>query len=389
MRNKLFPFFTFIIGLLVLVNSQSLWGDFTGSISTEYRLYPQEGLFAGQSQHNISGVFEGEYYTTWDDSRQILTVKPFIRWDQSDDHRTHMDIRELSWIMVRGDLEWRVGLRKVFWGVLETNHLVDTINQTDFVENIDGEQKLGQPMVNMSWSQPWGLMDIYVLPWFRERTFPGSGGRFGFPFTLGPAAYESGNGERHVDWALRWFHIIGRWDIGVSYFKGTSRDPILTLGFPMYVLMEQFSTDIQLTLDSWLWKVEALTRNQQGVGYTAGGLGFEYTFYGVYETPIDVGLLGEYHFDERGLKGTTPFQNDMFTGARIVMNDVFGTEFLGGVFMDLDTTSALYRFEGSRRFGSRVKGYLNVNIFQRISSEDLLFFNRRDSYLEWGVTYFI
>ncbi|MDD7885073.1 hypothetical protein [Flavivirga sp. 57AJ16] len=33
----------------------------------------------------------------------------------------------------------------------ESNHLVDIINQTDAVETFDGEEKLGQPMVQLSW----------------------------------------------------------------------------------------------------------------------------------------------------------------------------------------------------------------------------------------------
>ena len=44
----------------------------------------------------------------------------------------------------------RLGLRKVYWGVTESQHLVDVINQTEGVENLDGEDKLGQPMLNLA-----------------------------------------------------------------------------------------------------------------------------------------------------------------------------------------------------------------------------------------------
>ena len=46
---------------------------------------------------------------------------------------------------MRSNRDWSlsIGLGKVFWGVTEFNHLVDVINQTDLVEGIDGEAKLG------------------------------------------------------------------------------------------------------------------------------------------------------------------------------------------------------------------------------------------------------
>jgi hypothetical protein len=50
---------------------------------------------------------------------------------------------------------------------------VDIINQTDLVENIDGEDKLGQPMVHFSYFGDWGVVDFFLLPYLRERTYPG------------------------------------------------------------------------------------------------------------------------------------------------------------------------------------------------------------------------
>ena len=46
--------------------------------------------------------------------------------------------------------ETKIGVRKDFWGVTETVHRVDILNQTDSVDGFDGEDKLGQPMINLS-----------------------------------------------------------------------------------------------------------------------------------------------------------------------------------------------------------------------------------------------
>ena len=47
-------------------------------------------------------------------------------------------LRELSLLWISGNWETRIGVSKVFWGVAESQHLVDTINQTDLAANPDG-----------------------------------------------------------------------------------------------------------------------------------------------------------------------------------------------------------------------------------------------------------
>ena len=78
----------------------------------------------------------------------------------------------------------RVGIRKEFWGVTEFQHLVDVINQTDGVEDFDGEDKLGQQMVNLSLVNDWGIVDLFLLPGFRERTYAGEEGRLRGPLVV-------------------------------------------------------------------------------------------------------------------------------------------------------------------------------------------------------------
>ena len=106
----------------------------------------------------------------------MFTTQLFVREDSMDDERSHADIRELSWLYYSDDWELRLGISKVFWGVAESQHLVDIINQTDAVENVDGEDKLGQPMINLTLIRDWGNVDLFVLPYLRERTFTGVNG---------------------------------------------------------------------------------------------------------------------------------------------------------------------------------------------------------------------
>ncbi|MFA0280087.1 hypothetical protein AB4489_26825, partial [Vibrio sp. 10N.222.55.F8] len=101
------------------------------------------------------------------------------------------------------DYELRAGVGKVFWGVTESAHLVDVVNQTDAIESVDGESKLGQSMVHFTSIKDWGTIDAMLLPYFRERTFAGEDGRLRTPVPVSDdALYESSREEKHVDVAL-------------------------------------------------------------------------------------------------------------------------------------------------------------------------------------------
>ena len=118
-----------------------------------------------------------------------LPLSPFFRYDNADSRRTHADLREAYFLLFgeigNGEWELRVGIDQVFWGVTESQHLVDIVNQIDLVEHPNGETKLGQPMVNITYSSDWGIVEFFVLPYHRARTFPGSSGRLRLPLVGG------------------------------------------------------------------------------------------------------------------------------------------------------------------------------------------------------------
>ncbi len=318
---------------------------------------------------------------------------PFARWDAHDSERTKWDVREASWEFNAQHWELGAGIRRVFWGVTESNHLVDIINQTDLTENLDGETKLGQPMVNFALIRSWGTLDFFALLGFRERRFFGLDSRPGLPFPLEVEnpVFESSRGRRHIDWAIRWSHAIGAWDIGVSHFKGTSRDPRYLpreedgqfLFVPMYDLIDQTGLDLQLTQGGWLWKLEAINRFGQGKRFLASTGGFEYTFANVKGKGLDLGLLAEYSFDERGKDALTPLEDDVFVGARLAFNDVQSTQILAGAAIDRESGASFINVEANRRFGESWTLDFEVRAFVGVPRHDLFLFGiRRDDYVE-------
>ena len=371
-----------VIILVVCSPTALLASEWTGEIATELRYFPQDPISDEQFNHtNLSVAFKPEYYHEWDDGQQSFTFAPFLRLDQHDPERTHFDIRELTWLRSADNWELRLGIRRVFWGVTEFQHLVDIINQTDQVESVDDEDTLGQPMINLALIRDWGTLDFFVLPGFRERTFPGREGRLhnGIIVDTGNPEYESGAEDKHIDFAIRWTHTIGPWDIGLSHFYGTSRDPRLLPQvdasgrvelIPFYDIINQTGLDLQYTGEEWLWKLEAISRSGQGEHFVAATGGFEYTFVGVFESAADLGIIAEYAYDDRGDDAPTPFEDDLVVGTRLALNDVQSTELLAGVVFDLDSNGRFYSLEASRRLGDNWKLNLEARFNSNLDDAD-------------------
>ena len=369
-------------------------GKWSGYIAAEGRLFLNDALFPEQESSQLSLSIQPEYYHKWDNGKQSFTFVPFYRHDATDSDRTHFDIRELTWLKVGKGHEWRVGIRKVFWGVTESQHLVDIINQTDLVENPDGEEKLGQPRLNLALMRDWGTVDLFVLPSFRERTFPGPQGRLRLPIRIdsSDALYESNSKWRHIDFAARWSHTLEDWDIGLSHFSGTNREPLYQFGIdavgqpvltPYYGLINQTGLDVLIAKGSWLWKLEAIYRSgQQPDNYIAATAGFEYTFSGVFGSGMDISMLTEYLYDERGSLATTPFQNDIMLGMRLAANDTQSTELLMGVIVDGETDTRFLSIEGSRRLGDNWKLNIDARTYNGLKPASLLYSIRNDSYIQ-------
>ena len=206
-----------------------------------------------------------------DDEGRSVTITPFFRYDAGDPDRTHADLRE-AFLLLYGDVgddEWelRLGVDRVFWGVVESRSLVDIVNQTDLVEQPDEKTKMGQPMVHLTWSGDWGALELFGLTWHRPRTLPGRHGRLraGLAVDHDLTSYESASEEWHLDFAGRYGGSFGPLDVGLSVFDGTSREPTLLpalVGSELVLALHyeqilQFGLDSQLTTGPWLLKLEA------------------------------------------------------------------------------------------------------------------------------------
>ncbi|MDE0660897.1 MAG: hypothetical protein OXI79_14760 [Gammaproteobacteria bacterium] len=381
--------------------------DLTGSLSAETRRFFRGAGHTGQGSQPNSLVVKPQLYLEhragWS-----FTLSPFYRFDNEDSRRTHADVHEAYalFLGVVGDAQWelRVGVDRVFWGVVESNNLVDIVNQVDLVEHPDEKSKLGQFMGHFTYAAPWGVVELLGMPHHRQRTFPGRSGRLRFPWLVDAdlATYESGAEERHVDVAARYSHTVGAFDFGISAFEGTSREPFLIPTFspgrdlalaPHYPQIRQVGLDGQLTAGAWLLKLEAVHRtgmlNRLGreEPYSSLVLGAEYTFYSVFGLAPDITVLTEWCYDERGIRSTTKFENDAFLAARLAFNDVQGTELLVSTLQGTDHDSRVFTLELNRRLSDRWSMAVEAIALRELDPTDILYETRRDSFVEVGIVY--
>ena len=114
----------------------ALWGastvlfadSFDAETGLEGRYFFDEGA-AGQAKENVSFRFQPEYHHQSEEGKDSLELIVFARWDQHDDQRSHVDIREFAWTHADPAYELRFGISKVFWGVTESAHLVSQGSQ--------------------------------------------------------------------------------------------------------------------------------------------------------------------------------------------------------------------------------------------------------------------
>ncbi len=356
--------------------------DVSGYATAEVRVFPAEPKFIRQHDSLFSPSLAFQPELRWKlDSENTLTIIAFGRLDADDSERTHWDFREANWLYNAGDWDLRIGLGKVFWGVAESRHLVDIINQSDAVESLDEEDKLGQPMVNLNVITGIGTWSGFVLPYFRERTFTGPDGRPGLPLPVAEdlATFDAPEKERHTDFALRWQERIGNIDVGLSHFHGTGREPRLIptltprgpVFAPHYDQIDQSALDLQATLDAWLLKLESIVRSGQGSTFFAATAGFEYTLYQVFSSSYDLGLIAEYHHDGRdNTAPVTVFDNDVMVGTRLALNDQDDTSFLGGAIIDVETQTTLATIEFSTRLAEGWKFEFEGRFFPYVANGD-------------------
>ena len=403
-------------------------GDMRGNLSAQADYFFSEAAQPDadwQASGSVSA--DVEFYQQIADNVSLI-MRPFVRVDTQNDDRTHADMREFI-LTTNGQTErgaaWEFsgGLGQVFWGVTESRNPVDVINQIDTLEGADGADKLGQLMLTFKWFNDYGDFEIYALPHFRERSFISAEGRPFAGFTVNRAAtsFESSEGTRHVDAAVRWSRSFDSWDIGLHYFTGTSRDPAFVPSgpaelAPRYQQMQQTGIDALGIYGDLNVKAEIIyRRGDEFENHAQAVFGSEYTLVGALaplqdkellptdwcaeatQIPLvallcndrlDVGLVIEYLWDERDELSSQPFQNDLLAGLRFAFNDERSSEALIGIVRDLDNSSTTFSLEASTRLFESFRLSAELRSFSNTSEDPFLQTLADEDFLSIELSYF-
>ena len=131
-------------------------------------------------------------------------------------------------------------------------------------------------------------------------------------------------------------------------------------------------------------------RNRVGEedNYYAFAGGFEYTLYGLFDSNADLGLLAEYLRDGRQDNATGAFQDDVFLGGRLALNDPQDTSLLFGVIEDLTYRARLLSLEASRRLGDSFTIGVEARFFTNVDRRDTLDGVRDDDLIQIELGYY-
>lgn len=396
--------------------------EWRGNVSSEFSYFFESSATKDNWRAGAAIAADVEFYHDLADNIS-LTVNPFIRIDQHDNERTHADLRELIISTTGDNWEFNGGISQEFWGVTESRHLVDVINQADGVEGLDGEDKLGQLMLNLKWFHDLGDFEFYLLPHFRERTFAGEAGRpyLGIIVDTDNPQYESGKRQKNLDMAIRWTRSFDYWDLGLHYFNGTARDPALipqsnfTLA-PRYQQVQQAGIDAQALYGDLSIKTEIVHRHGTEIdNHIEAVNGIEYTLVGALSplqekeilTPewcqqesaniiqsflcndrLDLGIVIEHLWDERGTSATHPFQNDLLAGFRFAFNDESSSDALLGIIQDLDGGATTLSLEASSRIFESYRLSFETRLFANTDDDNALRPFKDESFMRVDLSYF-
>ncbi len=423
------------IGILISPLSMNSFAErsyttgFSGEIRVESRWFHDSGAYDGQARNTGGIVFEPSFYIE-NERGWSFNITSFLRTDRADKNRDHTDLREAYFLLYGdiGDEEWelRLGVNEVFWGVSESANIVDIINQWDMVEDSFGKVKLGQLMAHFTLSGDWGAAELFYMPKHRLRVFPGKGGRLRGPHTVNNrlVEYESDGGDSHGDFALRYTLTAGIIDLGISFFDGNAREPLLCRKFkqaingkiksckapqdpeptdrsdhvlelyPRYEKIRQYGLDISVPHGGFLYKFEAIKRTNSSNlfynkdDYTAYVIGGEYTFYSLFGSSADLTIFGEFIHDARGALATSAFQDEIFLAGRVALNDFSGTEATLAILQDLNYASKSLSYEYQRRLTDDWLLKIEGLYLLKVDPNELVQYpTRRDSYINLSITY--
>ncbi|MGB1512755.1 MAG: hypothetical protein ACPG9A_11780, partial [Paracoccaceae bacterium] len=253
--------------VILLTCGPAISGEVNLTISPQVSYFPSHA--EGTIEYGKSVELKLDAYHDFDAYRAELEV--IARADADDKGRRLVEARQAYLRRSFSNFDLYIGQRQTFWGKAESRNVVDVINQSDAAANQGSEAKLGAPSLSLDGYFDFGDLQLWYISKFRERTFNDNK-------AVTTILYERSEGKEADDIAARFSTFSGDWDLAVSAFKGTAREPHIDSSAlnATYMLQETVGFEAQFTGDPTLLKWESLHGTQSGTGFDAAVAGLEY-----------------------------------------------------------------------------------------------------------------
>lgn len=363
------------------------------SIDVYNRHFFEPSTLPAKQQNYFSAELHADWVWTWDEAD--LVIEPVVSVAE-DDALNYIDFQQLLFTYRMASSEVFAGVGMVFWGVTESYHLTDIVNQVNLVADLAREKKLGQPMVGYRRYLGDHTLELYWLPYFREQVLAEKNSR---PWRSRPISgdpeYERSGGQWAQDVALRLSGFYESVDYGVSYFYGTERNPFLIINpsrtefTETYVKTNKLAVDSQLTLGSTLLKSEMIysSPDTQGDEF-AMVAGIEQGIYGIVDTQLDASLFieGLYSNNQQGV--ALPYKQHIMTGLRLDLNNEGGSNIMFSIINDKDDRDRTYYVNAQHRLKENISAEVDVWYFDIRKQSSNLPYLKEEGYIQIGLEFY-
>ena len=368
--------FILMLGSVAPAHAKSGWKS-KGQLTLEGRIFSDDndGLTVDEGLGLLGRLEVSHRHRPFKEKARV-----YGRLDVRDFNRTVFIVEELWAEFKLGDLRIRAGADLLNWTATEAFHPADIINARNLDSDVENYEKLGEPMVRISYDLGVGSLTAYFFPYYTEPLFPAASSRLSFippTILLGPTIRMKANGELTEDefgpqGAIRFAQSIGSIDMSlhVVHHMDRSQPEVLIdsntgVPRPLFRTVTQIGGTYQHVIDALILKIEAgyrifaePDRNLAPFGlvqdrnHLQTAVGLEYGW--LIDGNVDFTLLAEvqsyFLVDEDVRRNLGVFQRDALAGFRVSLNDVSSTELLVSTIIDLeDPEQILLNASFSRR----------------------------------------
>ena len=126
-------FFLYLCLLILSKNVFALEYKSYGYIQPEFSYFIDGKGKHNQSEDKSSVFGQGTFIAYLQEDSSKITIKAIGRYDDKDNNRTYFDLQKFKYEYFLDDATLSIGNDIIFWGVNESFHVVDIINQSNTI----------------------------------------------------------------------------------------------------------------------------------------------------------------------------------------------------------------------------------------------------------------